>query len=902
MAASPPVFESQYLQHRMREKKAENARVSLNSQTHDRTHPARRTTSGRDDIIFADNTSPPQRRSSARLYQSSPAGPITSASQRSSHGRHASNSVSATSSGRMMGAREIEDHVDKLSKQNFDLKLEVYHRREKIEELEKKLEELPQLKDDNAELLEVNEDLLRELDKRDQAIDEALVVICDLEDKVQMLQVQLGDTTVQKSEGRADADVIIETPQAAPARSGSKRREQDPSRLSVSPEVSHRMAELSATSPAQGGHRRMPSFLNSDHSEVPALRSHLFDRDQGVRPVQSYSTLGSQSITQEQEDLSADLIRSPALSELSESDFKSLYGRDNRSSVADDNMELDNEPRHSQADESSTSERSRIARTNKWVHDSALPPSEQSQPPSQARQRSSQPPKFQSLGKILHDSAPIEASVQFKERKQHLGKARSHEDSKPLHPLALNPVFGQNVLPPTPDTMHTRDTRPSTGPSNQSSSSIIADKCKHDSPATPTNGLLPQSFDSEGRSLRHAAQTFLSRSLLPREVEAFGSDADADVSSPGLGKPLDASSSYVEGYASDGLERSRGVAERQPRPRRDHGFDVDVLRHSLPPSSSFNAAGYPMRQRPSSSRRQEPMDIHGASIALEDRLLPRRRSISATPTQQLFLESQAQQWDDSNHESDKPLITTSPDEGQSRMLRVDTHANHTSHSSGVNTGTPRQSQRHAQPQTQHMETPPRPPQHGGAGRVISVDANGVPNTPAVRPTDSLRQRVSKFARRNSQSNRSVAQPSDNTSTTSTSFHTPPTSWQQSKQPLSPNSTPSLSRRTRQLFHRRGGSGGGGGKRTSVDSKVPVSSHSPPASPTHPPKRGHGRQNSAGAHDDDVLARSRVEGSSAFMDAAKAAAPRLDLVGNPKGASNKGIVTGIPIPSIRPQSP
>ena len=74
-----------------------------------------------------------------------------------------------------------------MTKQNFNLKLELHHRRERQEALEKRLEAAEKRIEEQAELQEVNEQLLAELEKRDQAVEEAVGIIVSLEEKVEKL-------------------------------------------------------------------------------------------------------------------------------------------------------------------------------------------------------------------------------------------------------------------------------------------------------------------------------------------------------------------------------------------------------------------------------------------------------------------------------------------------------------------------------------------------------------------------------------------------------------------------------------------------------------------------------------------------------------------------------------------
>ncbi|KAK5989240.1 hypothetical protein PT974_10746 [Cladobotryum mycophilum] len=83
-----------------------------------------------------------------------------------------------------LGLMEMEHVLSKLHKQNFDLKLELFHRREKQTSLETQVETL---ESDKRQMEEINDNLLEELDKRDKAVEEAVAMIVMLEAKVEQL-------------------------------------------------------------------------------------------------------------------------------------------------------------------------------------------------------------------------------------------------------------------------------------------------------------------------------------------------------------------------------------------------------------------------------------------------------------------------------------------------------------------------------------------------------------------------------------------------------------------------------------------------------------------------------------------------------------------------------------------
>ncbi|MCJ1249182.1 hypothetical protein MMC30_006405 [Trapelia coarctata] len=181
---------SSFLQDLLREKKAEGRRLS------------------RSDDLESHNGS------DFRKTQSSPVGP------KFSHSRRASGpGVRSVSIPKEMGVRQMEDYISKITKQNFDLKLELYYRRQRQETLEKQLKKMEVLEAENAEGLRINEELLQELEKRDKAIKEAVTMICGLEEKVERLEMAQALTTPSASSydpTQSDGTERIASPPSSP--------------------------------------------------------------------------------------------------------------------------------------------------------------------------------------------------------------------------------------------------------------------------------------------------------------------------------------------------------------------------------------------------------------------------------------------------------------------------------------------------------------------------------------------------------------------------------------------------------------------------------------------------------------------------------------------------------------
>jgi hypothetical protein len=196
--------------------------------------------------------------------------------------------------------------VSKLSKENFNLKLELHHRRERQETLEARLEAAEKQLIDQKELQEVNDQLLAELEKRDKALEEAVILICDLEDKNDRLMeerevVRSFDTQYKSHTG------IANDPSSSPPQFQQK--------LSTNKTII-----------------RMPSFLSDTGESTEALRSLYLPHCQSLPKL-----LEEQSIDE------IDRLGSPHLSVLSESSFVSIYGEKKSPRSADDEEEEEEE-------------------------------------------------------------------------------------------------------------------------------------------------------------------------------------------------------------------------------------------------------------------------------------------------------------------------------------------------------------------------------------------------------------------------------------------------------------------------------------------------------------------------------------------------------------------------------
>ncbi|KAI1174239.1 hypothetical protein F4777DRAFT_580161 [Nemania sp. FL0916] len=214
--------------------------------------------------------------------------------------RRPGSSCEDDSSQNNMGAKQIEKAVSTLHKQNFDLKLELFHRREKQSALESRVEEL---ESEQREMTDIHENLLAELIKRDKAIEEAVNMIVKLEaqldelvrEKEMVRQIE-ADGSYRHSWSNLSDSLRAETPK--PSDHGVA--------LSVEPKTLD----------------RMPSFLSEQSAHTQHLRSVVLQSRSSLRHIRKVSEVSASSA----EVSEMNRVASPNLSILSESSFVSIYG------------------------------------------------------------------------------------------------------------------------------------------------------------------------------------------------------------------------------------------------------------------------------------------------------------------------------------------------------------------------------------------------------------------------------------------------------------------------------------------------------------------------------------------------------------------------------------------------
>ncbi|KAK0667678.1 hypothetical protein QBC41DRAFT_134269 [Cercophora samala] len=188
-----------------------------------------------------------------------------------------------------LGVKEMEQTLSNLHKQNFDLKLELYHRRERQTVLEERLERLELQK---AETDQMNDRLVQELEKRDKAVEEAVGMIVVLEARVEQLLREREMVRQVEAQGLPGVEAT-------------------PKRKIHLPSGSDEAKTLN----------RMPSFL-SEHSESTENLRNVYLGARGN--VSSLPTMPEATPETTRGSIRLD---SPTLSILSQSSFVSVYGR-----------------------------------------------------------------------------------------------------------------------------------------------------------------------------------------------------------------------------------------------------------------------------------------------------------------------------------------------------------------------------------------------------------------------------------------------------------------------------------------------------------------------------------------------------------------------------------------------
>jgi len=320
--------------------------------------------------------------------------------------------------------------------------------------MEERLEAAEKLAEDVAEIQQINEQLVVELEKRDQAVEEAVGIICTLEEKIDRLMreremvrtIDAGyQTTHFRSRHRDDEDLSY--PPSSPPQFNN----------SLSPKI----GKLSSTSRSIA---RMPSFLSEQGEGAEALRSlYLPTNNQDSR-----STLNLPKLREENRDEHENGMNSPRLSVLSESSFRSVYGE---KTLALEGLDLD----EGSIGPPASWRHRRSLSVEKWMDNPATKTGLLK--PSQSRNVSPPAGQYMSINDILESPLQRLEKLQQKLSRQNEANRSSHPSSiataertserrqekenqrDNLRRTELTAFDHKSALPPTPDTISTSTLR-----------------------------------------------------------------------------------------------------------------------------------------------------------------------------------------------------------------------------------------------------------------------------------------------------------------------------------------------------------------------------------------------------------------------------------------------------------
>ncbi|KAL5606898.1 hypothetical protein BROUX41_003275 [Berkeleyomyces rouxiae] len=216
-----------------------------------------------------------------------------------------------------MGVKEMEVTVTTLHKQNFDLKLELYHRRERQQALESRLEAV---ESEKRQMEQMNDRLLEELEKRDKAVEEAVAMIVMLESQVENLLKER--ETIRKAESRIyENQRRIDDEFNTPSRTRTPRQ-----RLPLNVDTGSSADVHVMRLPEERQLNRMPSFLSDLNETTENLRNVYLTSAKAGSIVNLPSLNEALNEVEAVEASIPGRLRSPTLSMLSESSFVSIYG------------------------------------------------------------------------------------------------------------------------------------------------------------------------------------------------------------------------------------------------------------------------------------------------------------------------------------------------------------------------------------------------------------------------------------------------------------------------------------------------------------------------------------------------------------------------------------------------
>ncbi|EMR84329.1 hypothetical protein BcDW1_7008 [Botrytis cinerea BcDW1] len=350
--------------------------------------------------------------------------------------RPSSSGVGQPQGKKAMGVKQMEETVSTLHKQNFDLKLELFHRRQRQEILESEVEQLRNQVKQQAEVQEINDALLKELEKRDQAVEQAVGLICELEAKVERLLQEREDVRnyeIQYGNDFYDHGNANQMPSSPPI------FDRD---TTSTPRVRDATVRIA----------RMPSFLSEQSEGVEALRSLYLPSSN------SFSDIALPKLLEEGSESG---MASPSLSVLSESSFLSVYGEKSPLVVNEEDYDSPSPKQH----------RRTISSVEKWIDErpaSTMP----MRIPSPSSQNSGRRSRFLSMNYVA--ASPLQrleklrsnlekqysnsTSMRLKigcDKRNSVQERRQFQEDNSKLTTDGNSCEAAQKLPPTPDTIST---------------------------------------------------------------------------------------------------------------------------------------------------------------------------------------------------------------------------------------------------------------------------------------------------------------------------------------------------------------------------------------------------------------------------------------------------------------
>ncbi|KAF5011635.1 hypothetical protein FDECE_2258 [Fusarium decemcellulare] len=342
-----------------------------------------------------------------------------------------------------LGVKDMEQVISSLHKQNFDLKLELYHRRERQTALEDQVETLEA---DKRRAEEMNDSLVQEMEKRDKAIEEAVGMIVMLEAQLEQFAQERAMVQQIEAEGQYMAhkfDPCYEDP-APKSKSPDIPRQEDDARVL----------------------NRMPSFLSQRSENTENLRNVYLGARGSVISLTQVPEGGA-----DPDNGPGTRLGSPSMSVLSESSFVSVYGKERQTSGP---KKLD-EPLSFDGADGPTKARS-INRPKTSLAKSPLPHHSH----GRSNSASNRPGQFDSITNVIDRSSPLqqvestysqensEERPSSRDRDGFPGRTpnqrRTKEDKREsLRKVVTDAPGGVRLhdhnLPPTPDTISTSTLR-----------------------------------------------------------------------------------------------------------------------------------------------------------------------------------------------------------------------------------------------------------------------------------------------------------------------------------------------------------------------------------------------------------------------------------------------------------